>query len=339
MLLRPVPQYERHRHHRRDEMAGPAHEYHKILYKTEQVFPPQQHMTGRQSSQSYTLPAGVHQYQFRLKIPFNNSCASHTQSVNFPFGGLMAFPSPGQVLYHHKTNTLPPSLTGFPNQAEIRYYVKVTVKRPSFLKENRRTQVGFKFLPIEPPRAPPSQAEAFARRSHDFGAVSAQGMFRRRSNPPPGRLPAVRVDARLPLLKDQPAAVLTCNEPVLLRILVQKQAESPERVFLVSFQISLIGETQVRAQEVCRMETRPWVVASQHNLVIPISDPADPVGTEKPISSNLWDQIPLPRTVTPSFDICNLTRTYTLEVSLVIGYGRPGRINVFVPCTLHYTMD
>ena len=38
----------------------------------------------------------------------------------------------------HVKKTLPPSLSGFPGEAEIRYYVKVTVQRPSFFKENFR---------------------------------------------------------------------------------------------------------------------------------------------------------------------------------------------------------
>ena len=38
----------------------------------------------------------------------------------------------------HVKKTLPPSLTGFPGQAEIKYYVKATVVRPQFYKENYR---------------------------------------------------------------------------------------------------------------------------------------------------------------------------------------------------------
>lgn len=38
----------------------------------------------------------------------------------------------------HVKKTLPPSLTGFPAKAEIKYYVKATVVRPQFYKENYR---------------------------------------------------------------------------------------------------------------------------------------------------------------------------------------------------------
>jgi hypothetical protein len=38
----------------------------------------------------------------------------------------------------HVKKTLPPSLSGFPGMAEIKYYVKATVIRPQFYKENLR---------------------------------------------------------------------------------------------------------------------------------------------------------------------------------------------------------
>ena len=38
----------------------------------------------------------------------------------------------------HVKKSLPPSLSGFPGEAEIKYYVKVTVVRPQLFKENHR---------------------------------------------------------------------------------------------------------------------------------------------------------------------------------------------------------
>lgn len=38
----------------------------------------------------------------------------------------------------HVKQTLPPSLSAFPQVADIRYYVKATVVRPEFYKENIR---------------------------------------------------------------------------------------------------------------------------------------------------------------------------------------------------------
>lgn len=39
----------------------------------------------------------------------------------------------------HVKKTLPPSLSGFPGMADIKYFVKVTVVRPQFYQQNIRT--------------------------------------------------------------------------------------------------------------------------------------------------------------------------------------------------------
>lgn len=38
----------------------------------------------------------------------------------------------------HVKKTLPPSLNGFPGMADIKYYIKATIIRPQFYKENIR---------------------------------------------------------------------------------------------------------------------------------------------------------------------------------------------------------
>lgn len=44
--------------------------------------------------------------------------------------------------FAHVKKTLPPSLNTFPGEAEIKYYVKTTVVRPQFYKENIRSVSG-----------------------------------------------------------------------------------------------------------------------------------------------------------------------------------------------------
>ena len=320
MLLRPAREYEKRD---RDSLAA---EHHKILYKVQQVFPSKDPNSGLASGSAYTLPAGLHEYPFCLKFPFNNGCANQTQSIGF--AGIRLMDLTPHLQYKHVTKTLPPSLSGFPGEAEIRYYIKVTVQRPSIWKGNRRNQVGFKFLPIEPIRPPPSNAETFARRPHAFKNGLApyarkSSLFKKKPTPLSTTPPSVIVDARLPS-----PAILTCNEPIPLRILIKKQAESPEYVFLIALQIELIGYTYVRAQDVSRTETGTWVITSLSGLSIPVGSPSDKVGTESLVDSKLWDHAPLPHTVTPSFETCNLSRRYELEVKATIGYGYPGEIQV-----------
>ena len=128
--------------------------------------------------------------------------------------------------------------------------------------------------------------------------------------------PAFQVDARLPS-----PAIVTCNEPLPLRILVQKLSESSSAVFLSMLQIELIGYTHVRAHDLNRTESSSWVIMTQSNMKIPLGDSSDPVGKEWKVSSSFWDNIKLPNTVAPSFDTCNISRTYELEVRVGLSHG------------------
>lgn len=300
-------------------------ENHKILYRVQTVFP-----DGPVVGASFTLRAGIHEYPFRFKIPINTGCWDPNQQQIGPGGGFagLGLSALQQSTYRHNKGILPPSLTGFPGEAEIRYYVKVTVQRPSLFKENRRVAVGFKFLPIEPPRPPLTANEIYARRPFSFQAGLAgysrkQSFFKKNAPPLSDTAPQGEIDARLPN-----PAILTCNEVIPLRIILKKLNESPEQTFLMSLQVHLYGYTEVRAADVSRTEANTWVLASLSDLAIPIGSPNDKIRTESVVDDTLWQNITLPNTVAPSFHTCNLTRKYELEVKVGLGYGMPGRVQV-----------
>lgn len=331
VLMRPMNMpSEGYYNQRNSRQQGIAIENHKILYKVSQVFPSANSAAGSPRGLAYTLRAGQHEYPFRFKIPFNNGCHDpHAQQMGpgsgfggFGFGGFQ------QMQYRHVKKTLPPSLTGFPGEAEIRYYIKVTVQRPSLFKENRRNAIGFKFLPIEPPRPPVTSNETFARRPYEFQAGLApyarkSSMFTRKPTQLSAIAPKGEIEARLPS-----PPILTCNDPLPLRIITRKLNDSREHVFLMSLQVLLYGATEVRAQDVMRTETSNWVLMSLNGLSIPIGNPSDPLRTETIIDKSLWDRIPLPNTVAPSFNTCNLTRKYELEIRVGLGFGVPGEVQV-----------
>ncbi|TVY80425.1 hypothetical protein LSUE1_G008458 [Lachnellula suecica] len=327
VLMRPSLQPNRQQYARRDNRQGLAMENHKVLYKVNQVFPSPDPVHGINSGLAYTLRAGQHVYPFRFKIPFNNGCADPDSQQMGPGSGGFGLGLGGlqQLQYRHVKKTLPPSLTGFPGEAEVRYYVKVTVQRPSIFKENRRSAIGFKFLPIEPPRPPPTTNEIYARRPFAFqaglAAPTKTSMFKKNPVPLSDTAPKGEIDARLPS-----PAVLTCNSPLPLRIILRKLNQSAENVFVVSLQINLYGYTEVRAQEVKRTENSTWVLMTLNGLSIQVGSPSDPIREEIVLDGQLWDRIPLPNTVAPSFSTCNLTRKYELEVRVGLGYGVIGQI-------------
>ncbi|KAF1993875.1 arrestin [Amniculicola lignicola CBS 123094] len=300
----------------RPERQRPVLEVHKILYRTQVVWPanmlPQDVAT---SKASFSLNAGQYEYPFQFKMPINNACVPNTSmatNVNFAGMALEVARPPTQ----HVKQTLPPSLSGFPGEAEIRYYVKVTVNRPQFFKENPRSLSPFTFLPIEPPKPARADGEAYARRQHD-GVPAGPAVPAVPAEPTAGSTPPrFTVDARLPN-----PAILTCNKDMPLRILVKNMSPRGKHVYLQMLQIELIGYTKVRAHDVERTESNSWIVASMSNMAIPLGSPSDPIGTEVPINREYWADKTLPNTVAPSFQTCNISRFYELEIRVGLGYG------------------
>ncbi|KAJ0119212.1 arrestin domain-containing protein [Diaporthe amygdali] len=344
------------------ENSQTLHENHKILYRVQQVFP-------GENVPAYATPVvlnpGQHEWPFSFKVPFNNACGDPNAMVKigglagaggfagpslFGMGGIRLMDGSKQLLYPHVTKTLPPSFTGFPREAEIRYYVKVTIQRPGLFKENIRHQLGFKFMPIEPPRPPSTNQEGYARRPFTFtpkspgsnGNLQAQSkrqsVFSRKqsstslaangsSSSDHDQPPSIEVSARLPH-----PAILTCNKPIPLRLLAKKLVATSAECYLVSLQVDLVGSTLVRCQDLVNTETTRWVVVTRHDLAIPLQrGPNDAVGTETEINNVLWSNRPLPNTVMPSFVTCNLKRSYALELKLGVSWGKPPGTATAIP--------
>ncbi|SLM35660.1 Immunoglobulin E-set [Lasallia pustulata] len=304
-------------------------EVHKLLYNVVSVFPSPDLQRASPRNAAYTLPPGQHEYPFQFKLPFNNDCAS-TNSVltNLNMVGMRV--EMARNTERHVKKTLPPSLSGFPGEAEIRYFVKVTVQRPSFFKENFRATADFKFFPIEPPRPPDSKRESYARRQHQFLPSIAQPLptsplYRKGSSTKvPGILekpPKISIDGRLP-----DPAIITCNEILPLRILISKMNDSPDTIFLQMLQIELIGYTFVRAHDFSRTESTSWIIVSHSNLRMPFGGSQTSAPKEMEVSRALWNTIPLSNTVAPTFETCNLSRQYVLEIRVGLAYGSPGNI-------------
>ncbi|THZ05724.1 hypothetical protein D6C95_02710 [Aureobasidium pullulans] len=339
-----------------NDRQKPQLEFHKILYKTVAVFPPpevagqQQGASGSLSGKTaYTLPAGQHEYPFQFKFPFNNACdpSSNSNPTISLFGGLNVemYKTP----HSHVKKTLPPTLVGFPGEAEIRYYVKATVNRPSLFKENARAYVPFNFCPIEPPRPPPSDALGYARRRHQFNVnlpttptaapskskmASFFGGSKKTTETASGATtptaPFIAVDIRIP----EPA-ILTCARPVPVRLIVTSLNGTTTALTLSSLQLEVVAITKVRAQDVGRVERSSTVLFSRSGMAVPLHfGDSTTRGTSAPnieeteleaeIDARLWNETPLPNVVPPSFETCNIARTYEIFARIGIHYDGPG---------------
>ncbi|KIV95760.1 hypothetical protein PV10_03376 [Exophiala mesophila] len=299
-------------------------ELHKLLYKVVTVFPAPDVKERSTSVAGYTLLAGQYVYPFSIKFPFNNDCTNTPNALkDIKMGQVNVSFAP--VITKHVKQTLPPSLPGFPGEAEIKYYIKATVVRPKFFQENLRSVIDIKFLPIEPPRPPDTHEETYARRKRQFQRYSGsqpqqqkKTLFRKNSATESAEEepPAFQVDARLPS-----PAIITCNEPLPLRILVEKLNNSSATAFLSMLQIELIGYTHIRAHDLERVESVSWILMSHANMNMPLGNPIDKGRREWKLPSRLWKDHPIPNTVAPTFETCNLSRRYELEIRVGLAHG------------------
>lgn len=330
----------------RDRKPRPVHEFHKILYNTQVVFP-EKELPG---SSHYTLPPGQYEYPFRFKIPFNTTCHTMPQKALPSFPQYFKMPPP--VTSTHIKAPLPPTLGGFPGLASIRYYVKATVNRKEFYKENPRQIHHLTFVPIEPPRPAQTATENYGRRTYDFPAPAAEkapglrtvfsGLKLNRSptttTAPSGSMPKIEVDARMP-----DPAIVTPLQPIPLRILIKRLDSGADPVYLQSLHVELVATTHIRAGQWTRAEPTLWVLGTHSNmgqlLSFPASEPANEKTSEKTappkrqivLDANAW-RAPVPASVAPSFKTCNISRVYDVRVRVGISHG--ARAEVILPLSL-----
>jgi hypothetical protein len=126
----------------------------------------------------------------------------------------------------------------------------------------------------------------------------------------------VQVEARLPV-----HTIITCNEPLPLRLLVTKLNETSVKIYLSTLQIELIARTHVRAHGLARVDTTNSILTSKSNMTVPIGSAKDEAHVAMVVPSWLWENILVPDTVPPSFNTCNLSRKYELDITVGLTHG------------------
>lgn len=318
--------------------GGIRTETHKILYKMQQILPKCLANTW-DSPASFTLQAGKHEFAFSFQIPLENDCADLWRVFSKTrVRGIRLASIRRQLHYEHLKQALPPSLTGLLGLAEIKYFIKVTIRQASLFKENWKSSIGFKFLPFHLPR-PLSysnvvctkvpytfkiQRVLYAKKEKLENATKRP--YGLTDAPPKGEL-----EARLP----QPS-ILMCNQPIPLRLILRKLNSSPDFLVIVSCTVHILVKLKVRVNEVVKFVNSSWVLANLNGLSVQIGSPNDREGTECIIDNFLWNSLLLPSTVSPSFQTCNLSRNYELEVRIELGYGIGGEFQESNLATLNF---
>ncbi len=233
----------------------------------------------------------------------------------------------------HQSNRSPPGFL----QGELPHRESPDTGPPINIVESltRPQEHVFPFFPIEPPRPVPNRLESYARRQHQFApvvqpstptksSIKPPSIFRKGSQAAVGsnsspssttaplQVCSICIDARLP-----DPAIITCNEPLPLRIIITKLNESPATIYLQLLQIELVANTVVRAHHLSRENLTSTVLISKSNMRIRLSE----IDKVMEIDKGWWKDTPLPNTVAPSFDTCNISRTYFVIVKVGLTHG------------------
>ncbi|EKG17472.1 Arrestin-like protein [Macrophomina phaseolina MS6] len=258
------------------------------------------------------------------ELPMKTTCGKNTDCEK---SAEMRGPSSRNPTTHQQQE-LPPSFAGVSDEVEIKYSIKATAVRPDLFKDNLQTTYHFNFRPVEQAWDPVPRLTSI-KHQHQFDLQRVLAPSEDSPNdeyfPDMVRtaaaereLASILVDARLPK-----PATLFCNQDASLDISIRKVNDFSGQLYLQSFQIALIGYTQIQTQAATRRKVDTWVVTSNCNLDIPIGYPETPVGAHMALPSALWRSKPVPSSVTPSFNVCGVSRTYEIEITLGLTYESP----------------
>lgn len=95
--------------------------------------------------------------------------------------------------------------------------------------------------------------------------------------------------------------------------------ECKSGVFLRNFQTMLIETTEIRARDFMEVHTRSCVIQTSTRLQ---NEPQSMAGSTLRFDNGLWSQHCVPLHLTPTFETCNISRSYKLEIRLGIEFDR-----------------
>ncbi|KAE8308798.1 hypothetical protein BDV41DRAFT_591785 [Aspergillus transmontanensis] len=283
--------------------SGKYVESHQLFQRFQNVFPPHK-MTETPVSKSLTVGPGTHIFPFSLTFPSTSEC--HKISLD------EAKPNPSCTgfLYrknkaHHLLRRLPPSTGDTLSPWEVRYFLDVTVTKTGILKGVSSWQTrNILFYPVPDFSLPKN---ILGRRcllsiNHD-------------SSSPCSPL-AYQVDVEL--LNGQ---CLLLGYPIPLKIKLTKVGDRECFVWLNDFQTMLVGSTETHASGLVEKDTQFQVIQTMTNIHHVVCHDGASNGAELSIGDSLWKKHRLPIALTPSFETCNISQTYKLEVRLGLQSG------------------
>ncbi|KAE8360581.1 hypothetical protein BDV27DRAFT_148574 [Aspergillus caelatus] len=269
--------------------SGKYIESHQLFQRFQNVFPPHK-MPDMLVSKTLTVGSGTHIFPFSLTVGF-------TTSNNMPISGSFTHT---RFATHHLLRRLPPSTGDTLSAWEVRYFLDVAVTKTGLLKGTRNIL----FYPVHDFNLPKTILGRRCLLSINHDSVIS------------GSPLAYQVDVEL--LNGQ---CLLLGYPIPLKIKLTKIGDRDCFVWLNDFQTMLVGSTETHASGLVEKDTQFQVIQTMSNIHHVVCHDGASNGTELSIGDSLWNKHRLPIALTPSFETCNISQSYKLEVRLGLQSG------------------
>ncbi|KAF2821138.1 hypothetical protein CC86DRAFT_109709 [Ophiobolus disseminans] len=277
------------------------------------------------------LDVGCHSFDFRLRVPWAQNCSSCPP--NTPNEDEYGYEFTGEKPTPTSMRKLPPSISDLQKGNKVAYRVDVAVTMMRNMFKSRTV----KSCPITiwPIDAYSAQHNHKSSSSSSSSSSVAAVTTARATILGPSSLPLPSHHQAEDVLGLTPAEILISatfqphfqlvktpntdarspyNREVKMDLSVTKLNEHPQELYLQSFQMLLVGYTDVRAGAVTHGHMSFWTLQSLSNIGLQVFTASDASGAKRTIDSRLWDGVTLDGSVVPHFATCNLERRYELEV-------------------------
>ncbi|KAL2838195.1 hypothetical protein BJY01DRAFT_251097 [Aspergillus pseudoustus] len=284
--------------------AGRLAETHQLFKTSEQLFPPREFASSF-NPRAVTVSPGQHTFPFSFRFPHASECykAGLTNGNGRQSGSRRA---------HHLLRRLPPSTGDSTTAEEIKYLLEATVHQDGLIRGTHKANREVYFHCISTMHLPLR------------GITDKRSIICLPDLPEPisprSQAPICEIEATL---LNGPFLVLGQPVPLGVEITNFPGVSADHNVSLDDFQSMLIETTQVRAKGSTESITRSWIIQTMANLRQPLTlyydDIAEPV---LGVNESLWSQHVVPIFLTPTFETCNVSRSFKLEVRLGIRFGQ-----------------
>ncbi|KAL4873122.1 hypothetical protein BDV12DRAFT_192621 [Aspergillus spectabilis] len=283
--------------------SGRLTESHQLFKTSKQIFPPFK-CASSFTSRSATVSRGQHAFAFSIKFPQASQCYKTTNIAGKQQPSRRA---------QHLLRRLPPSSGNGTKPEEIKYSLEATVRQDGLICGTHKAiqdiyyhSISFIMFPLHGQNALTDSKRITCSADSSSGFLAP---------------PSSTCSARATLLN---GPYLLLGQPISLAVDIIDLNERSTSISLHDFQSMLLETTEVRARGSTETFMRSWVMQTMANLrqpLVPHEAHTEIRGPVLSLDDSLWSRHCVPLFLTPTFETCNISRSYKLEIRLGIGLG------------------